>query len=110
MLYSMVVAQAQKVELSGDSLVFTFAPAHKSLKTQLEGKRAWLEQLAQTVVGRKIALVTRDGEAAPVTVSTADLAKVAKSADLKARAKSEPTVQAILDVFGGEIDTVEEVD
>jgi len=110
MLYSMVVAQAQKVELTGDSLVFTFAPAHKSLKAQLEGKRAWIEQLAQTVVGRKIALVTKDGAPTPVAVSTADLAKVAKTADLKARAKSEPTVQAILDVFGGEIDTVEEVD
>ena len=46
MFYGMVIAQAQKVEVEGDAIVFTFAPVHKSLKAQLEGKRAWIEQLA----------------------------------------------------------------
>ena len=30
--------------------------------------------------------------------------------DLRARAKAEPAVQAVLDVFGGEIEDVEEID
>ena len=106
----MVIAQAQKIELTGDSLVFTFAPAHKSLRPQLDGKRAWIESLAQSIVGRKVAVVTKDGEAAPLPAAAADPARDAKAAGLKARAKSEPTVQAILDVFGGEIGTVEEIE
>ena len=110
-LHSMVIAQAQKIDLTADALVFTFAPAHKSLRPQLEGKRAWIESLAQSIAGRKISVVTKDGE--PVSVaapSPTDLARDAKTAGLKARAKAEPTVQAILDVFGGEIDTVDEVE
>jgi DNA polymerase-3 subunit gamma/tau len=106
-LYSMVVAQAQKVDFEGDNLVMTFAPAHKALKAQLEGKRAWIEQLAKSITGRTIKLVTRDGEAAPAAAKKEDVS-AARHAELKARAKAAPTVQAVLDVFGGEVDTVEE--
>ena len=105
-LYSMVIAQAQKVDFEGDSLVLTFAPAHKALKGQLESKRAWIEQLAKSITGRAIKLVTRDGEAAPAPVRKEE--NSARQSDLKARAKAAPTVQAVLDVFGGEIETVEE--
>ncbi len=108
--FSMVVAQAQKVELAGDVLVFTFAPQHKSLAAQLDGKRAWVEQLAQSVVGRKIKVAAKEGEPLAAPARADDPAKGAKAADLKARAKAEPSVQAVLDVFGGEIEDVEEVD
>jgi hypothetical protein len=37
-----------------------------------------------------------------------DTAAAARKADLRARAKAEPVVQAVLDVFGGEIEDVEE--
>jgi len=110
-LHSMVIAQAQKIDLTAEALVFTFAPAHKSLRPQLEGKRAWIESLAQSIVGRKVAVLTKDGEATtPPAPSPADNERDARNAGLKARAKAEPTVQAILDVFGGEIETVDEVD
>jgi DNA polymerase-3 subunit gamma/tau len=109
-LYSMVVAQAQKVELTGDALVFTFAPAHKSLRSQLEAKRAWLEQVVHAAAGRRIGVVAKDGEAAPAPTPASEAARVTRTADLKARARAEPTVQAVLDVFGGEIDTVEEIE
>jgi DNA polymerase-3 subunit gamma/tau len=108
-LYSMVIAQAQKVGFEGDNLVMTFAPAHKALKGQLEGKRAWIEQLAKSITGRTIKLVTKDGEAAPVPAKKDDIS-AARHAELKARAKAAPTVQAVLDVFGGEIDSVDEID
>jgi DNA polymerase-3 subunit gamma/tau len=115
MLYSMVFAQAQKVDLAPDALVVTFAPQHKSLKTQLEGKRAWVEQLAKSVTGRSIKLVTKDGEAAtaPSAVARAGTGAAngdAKASALRARAKAEPAVQSVLDVFGGEIDSVEEIE
>ena len=106
-LYSMVIAQAQKVDFEDDNLVMMFAPAHKALKGQLEGKRAWIEQLAKSITGRTIKLVTRDGEAAPAATKKDDIS-AARHAELKARAKAAPTVQAVLDVFGGDVDSVEE--
>ncbi len=60
----MVIAQAKSVEAEGDSVVFTFAPVHKGLRAQLEGRRSWLEQLAHATSGRKIAIVAREGVSA----------------------------------------------
>jgi DNA polymerase-3 subunit gamma/tau len=114
--YSMVVAQAQQIDLEGDALVFTFAPAHRALRAQLESKRAWLEQVVQAPAGRKLRIVVKDSEtpaAAPggrAGAAPADSASAARAAGLRERAKSEPTVQAVLDVFGGEIDDVQEVE
>ena len=108
MLYSMVFAQAQKVELTGDALTLTFAPQHRSLKSQLEGKRAWIEQVAKSVTGRPIRLIAKDGESAPLPPKAP--VDSAKANELRARAKAEPVVQNVLDVFGGEIDSVEEVE
>jgi DNA polymerase-3 subunit gamma/tau len=106
--YGMVIAQAQKVEVEGDTLGFTFTPAHKALRSQLEAKRGWIEQLARSVTGRKIALEVREA-LAPTPVATEDPA-AARRADLRARAQAEPTVQAVLDVFGGEVEDVEEIE
>jgi DNA polymerase-3 subunit gamma/tau len=104
----MVVAQAQKIEIEGDVIVFTFASVHKSLRSQLDGKRTWLEQLAGQLAGRPMKIVTREGEPVPVAEKGTDTAAAARKADLRARAKAEPVVQAVLDVFGGEIEDVEE--
>jgi len=107
--YSMVVAQAQRVELEGDTLTFTFAPVHKQLRAQLEARRSWLEQLAQSTVGRRIAVVAKQGDAAPAVARPDTAARSTRQDELKARAKAEPSVQAVLDVFGGEIEDVEEI-
>jgi hypothetical protein len=104
----MVVAQAKTVEAEGDAVVFTFAPVHKGLRAQLEGRRAWLEQLAHATSGRKIAIVTREGAPMPAPAEPEDPARLQK-ARLHARAKADPGVQAVLDVFGGEIEEVEEI-
>lgn len=112
----MVIAQVQSVEVDGDRIVFTFAPAHKNLRTQLEGKRGWIEQLAQHQTGRKMTVVVQEGTAAP-SASSGNITREVATArpepsggdDLHARAKAEPVVQNILDVFGGEIQDVEEI-
>jgi DNA polymerase III gamma/tau subunit len=104
--FGMVVAQAQSIAVEGDTVVFTFAPAHKGLRTQLEGRRGWIEQLAQAIAGRKIAVVGRDGQAAPADPAVKDSA--ARQSDLRAKIKNEPMVQSVLDVFGGEIGEIEE--
>jgi DNA polymerase-3 subunit gamma/tau len=105
--FGMVIAQAQKVDVEGDAMIFTFLPNHKTLKAQLEAKRAWIEQFAQAAAGRRITVMTKEDAAAAPAPTEPDGA--ARRADLRARAKSAPTVQAVLDVFGGEIEEVDEV-
>jgi hypothetical protein len=105
----MVIAQAQRIELEGDALVFTFAPVHKQLRGQLEGKRQWIEQLAHTASGRKITVVAREGQAAETDPKPGADQAANRQAELRAKAKAEPSVQAVLDVFGGEIEEVEEI-
>jgi hypothetical protein len=108
--YGMVVAQAQKVDVADGVVTFTFAPVHKALRAQLESKRAWIEQLARSVSGRTMTVRIREGEPAPEPKRPGGDQQEARKAELKARAKAEPSVQAVLDVFGGEIEDVEEVD
>jgi hypothetical protein len=108
MFFGMVVAQAQTIEIDEKTVTFTFAPVHKSQRSQLEAKRSWLEQLSAQLAGRPLKIVTLEGAAAPAPEGGNDPAAAAKQAELRARAKAEPVVQAVLDVFGGEIEDVEE--
>ena len=41
--YNMVVAQAQKIEVTGDRVVFSFTAAQRALKDQFEQQKTWLE-------------------------------------------------------------------
>jgi hypothetical protein len=93
------------------------------MRQQVEQRRGWLEQLAESVAGRKIAITTARGTAGAPTASAADAASalgaIAPSApsaphapsapDLKARALADDGVQAMLDVFPAEIRDVEEI-
>jgi len=108
--YGMVIAQAQRIDVEGDTVAFTFSPVHRSLRSQLDAKRSWLEQLTQSVAGRKLTVITREGQplVGPGDAPGAD-AEAARQADLRARAKAQPEVQTVLDVFGGEIEDVEEL-
>ena len=111
--YGMVIAQVQTVDIDGDRIVFTFAPAHKNLKGQLEGKKAWIESLAQHQTGRKMTVEVREGVAMPVATetagATASAASPGKQAELRDRAKAEPAIQNVLDILGGDIEDVEEI-
>jgi DNA polymerase-3 subunit gamma/tau len=111
--FAMVIAQVQTVEVEADVVSFTFAPAHKNLRSQLEGKRAWIESLAQSLTGRKMTVAVKEGVAVapPARTEVKPVAPVdpGKQADLRARAKAEPAVQNVLDVFGGDIEDVEEI-
>ena len=110
--FGMVVAQAQAVEVEGDRITFTFAPAHKNLRPQLESKKAWIESLAHSLTGRKMTVAIKESEpvppAAPKAPTPASALDPGRQADLRARARAEPAVQNVLDVFGGEIEDVEE--
>jgi hypothetical protein len=90
MFFGMVVQQAAEIVVEGDSVVFAFLPAHKSSRSDLERKRAWLEQLAETASGRKIRVVAR--EAVPPPQAPKSEANGAHQKELRDRAKADPGV------------------
>ena len=114
--YNTVVAQAQKIDFGPDRVTFTFLPAHRTLREQLEQNRQWLESLAGVVSGKKMPVVAaqQDAPAEPRPLAgatgTGDVAvKSGGAIDLKASAMSDAAVQAMLDVFPAEIEDVEEI-
>jgi DNA polymerase-3 subunit gamma/tau len=115
--YNMVVAQAQKIEIAGDRVTFTFSPTQRPLRDALEQNRPWLETLAQEVAGRKIAVsAVQSLPADPTGAAVADAGEGAadqKSADrksaLRKQALADAGVQAMLEVFAAEIRDVEEM-
>jgi DNA polymerase-3 subunit gamma/tau len=104
-----VVAMAQKIELEGDRIVFTFGPHHRALRVQLDQTHAWLEDVASRLAGRRVAVVSAEGVAAagpkPGTVAAP---VTERQAELKQQALEDSGVQAMLDVFAAEIKDVEE--
>jgi len=117
--YNTVVAQAQKIEVAGDRVTFTFSATHRSLRDMFEKDRPLLESMAQQVTGRRISItsvqldaagaapVPAGGNADPSAKPTA--AKPDKKSTLKEEALKDSSVQAMLEVFPAEIRDVEEM-
>jgi DNA polymerase III subunit gamma/tau len=120
LFYNTVVAQAQRIDVAPDRVTFSFLPTHRALREQFDLARAWLEQVAERVAGRKVAVVSvqSDGASAAPAATAADAGHKPAAAsdtgqgskrDLKAEAMSSSAVQAMLDVFPAEIRDVEEM-
>ena len=107
--YNTVVAQAQKIEFGPERVTFTFLPAHRALREQLEQNRPWLETMAATIGGKKMPVVSAQQDAPAEPPAPQAGAPVLKPVDLKAAAMSDAAVQAMLDVFPAEIEDVEEI-
>jgi len=114
--YNMVVAQAQKIEVAGDRVVFSFTPAQRALKDQFEQQKVWLESIAQSIAGRKIAMASAQVEAgaAPAAAgaqeqAAADRKSAEKKSALREQALADRGVQTMLEVFPAEIRDVEEM-
>ncbi len=109
-----VVAQAQRIDLAGDRLVFEFTPSQRTLAGQLRQNRGWLEELAAKVVGRPIRVATEQGLGDPEPSSTAAAldgpALSSEQARLREQAMEDPLVQTMLDVFPAKIGEVEKLD
>ncbi len=109
-----VVSMAQRIDVAGDRIVFTFAPIHRVLRGQLDQQKPWLETLASQLAGRRMAVVSVEGTAAapagtPGAAGAQPGAKGDRQAELRQQAMSDSGVQAMLDVFGGEIKEIEEM-
>jgi hypothetical protein len=108
--YGTVVAQAQRIDVNGDRIVFTFAPNQGALRAQLDQARPWLDVLASQLAGRKTTVVSAEGTAvartpgAPAAAPDKD-----RQSDLRQQALADSSVQAMLDVFAAEIKDVEEM-
>jgi hypothetical protein len=107
--YNMVVAQAQKIEVAGDRVTFTFSPNQRALRDTFEQNRAWLESVAQQATGRKIAVACVLAEAAAAPPGEGGQKAADKKSALREQALADAGVQAMLEVFPAEIRDVEEM-
>jgi hypothetical protein len=111
--YGTVVAQAQRIDVEPERVIFTFGPQHRALRDQLDGSRAELETLATRLAGRRMAVISAENG----SLATPAVAHVTpgaapppdRQAELRKQAMSDTGVQAMLDVFAAEIKDVEEM-
>jgi DNA polymerase-3 subunit gamma/tau len=108
--YNTVVAQAQRIDVAGDKVTFTFLPAQRTLREVFDQSRTWLESAAEKVAGRKLAVGAVQAEAPAVAqpVPAAPDPETTKKS-LREQALADAGVQALLDVFPAEIRDVEEL-
>jgi DNA polymerase-3 subunit gamma/tau len=117
--YNMVVAQAQKIDVAGDRVTFSFTPQQRALKDQFEQQKAWLESIAQPIAGRRITMASAPAaaSAAPPAADAPGAAGAAapekqspeKKTALREQALADAGVQTMLEVFPAEIRDVEEL-
>ncbi len=103
----MVVAQAQKIEVTGDRVTFTFAPNQRTLRDTFEQNRPWLESVGQQVAGRRIMFAAQSDAAGPSTDNSQKTPD--KKTALREQALADAGVQTMLEVFPAEIRDVEEM-
>ncbi len=120
--YGTVVAQAQRIELAPETMTFTFTPGQKTLAAQLAQNMAWLEEMAETVLGRKVAILSAQGMVsptaslavdplrAPVEPVTPETKTGSQPVDtLRPRVMADTFVKAMVDVLSAEIDDVQKL-
>jgi len=110
-LYSLAVAQAQRIDVTDERITFTFASNQNVARMQLDSNREWLEGVAQRLTGRRIQVTSAQvqAETTPPAGAAPAAATGAPKRDLKEEARSSPGIQAMLDVFPAEIRDVEEM-
>jgi hypothetical protein len=108
--YNTVVAQAQKIEVTGDRVTFTFSASQGTLRSMLEQNRTWLEPMAQQLAGRKVVVASGNGENGAVPdAPPIEAAKADRKTTLREQALADAGVQALLEVLPVEIRDVEEM-
>ena len=120
--YNIVVAQAQRIDVTDDAITFTFSPTHRALREQCAEARAWLESAAEKAAGRRITVQAVGGEVGPpppgAPARQADAPEAsarqgqtpaAGRRDLRKEAEASSAVQAMLEIIPAEIRDVEEM-
>jgi hypothetical protein len=105
----MVVAQAQKIEVAGDRVTFTFAPNQRTLRDTFEQNRPWLESIGQQVAGRRLVFTAQTQSEASGPVAESAEKPPDRKAALREQALADAGVQTMLEMFPAEIRDVEEM-
>ena len=106
--YNMVVAQAQKIEVLDDRVMFTFSANQRALRDQFDQQRAWLESIAQQATGRRFTITAAQLDA-PAAPAAATPPIVDRKSVLREQALADAGVQTMLEIFPAEISDVEEM-
>lgn len=114
LLYGTVIAQAEKIDVKPNLVTFTFAPAHRTLRSQLERNCTWISDVASKLSEQKVTVevVESDspsGSLVETTPQSASEKRIDSSDTLKKQVMQDEGVQAVLDVFDAEIREVEEI-
>ncbi|PYR03017.1 MAG: DNA polymerase III subunit gamma/tau [Acidobacteria bacterium] len=114
--YNTVIAQAQRIDVAGDCVTFTFSANHRTLRDMFDQNRAWVEAAAQQVAGRRIVVsVVQNGQSTESSALPAaepgkeQAGPPDRKSALREQALADAGVQAMLDVFSAEIRDVEEM-
>ena len=120
--YGTVVAQAQRIDLENDRLVFVFTPAQRTLAGQVEANREWLEETASQVLGRRMRVAAMHSDGAAEGPANGDGAASAGEAStgadppggdptdaLRAQVEEHAAVKAMLEVFPAQITRIERI-
>jgi DNA polymerase III subunit gamma/tau len=112
--YNTVVAQAERIDFAGDRVTFIFSANQRAMREMFEQHRVWIEAAAQQLSGRRISVVAvQNGQGAseaPVAAPEKDgQAATDRKSALREQALADAGVQAMLDVFSGDIRDVEEM-
>jgi DNA polymerase-3 subunit gamma/tau len=113
LLHGTVVAQAHRLDIEEDAVVFVFGAPQRVLRKQVEENRAVLEQIARAVAGRPMTVRAVTLDAVPEVRPAAGLEPAPPEdprGSLRERALADNAVQAMLDVFPAEIRDVEEIE
>jgi hypothetical protein len=114
MVYGTIVAQAQRVDVEGGRIVFRYGPTQTMLGDGVSRERAWLEELAAGLAGRRISVVAdvAKGEpvASPARPGMRTPVPAGSARDLKAEAMKDPLLQSLLDVIPAEVKDITELE
>jgi DNA polymerase-3 subunit gamma/tau len=113
MMFGTVVAQAERIDVTGDRILFRYGPIKTMMADQVAQHRAWLEELATGLAGRRITVAAEVAKGGPGAASARSAAGPAAQApagrDLKAEAMKDPVLQSLLDVIPSEVKDITEL-
>ncbi|GIT67709.1 MAG: hypothetical protein Ct9H300mP25_11810 [Acidobacteriota bacterium] len=118
--YGTVVAQAQRIELTPEAVRLLYAGSENIVRT-IDQNMPWLEEMAETLLGRKIAFRSAQGVVSPTEslsgtkIYTCRVSGVGDQNGQKSREPLRPQVmddtfvKAMVDVLSADIDDVQKL-
>ncbi|MGH9383332.1 MAG: DNA polymerase III subunit gamma/tau [Vicinamibacterales bacterium] len=109
--YNVVVAAAYRIDVNPGSLSLVFQPNQRMARQQCEEQKAWLQGLAEKVMGRPVvvSIGVNDGSAASTPTPLPAPPARPSPEEITRDAMANATVQAVLEIFPVEKTTVEEI-